>query len=191
MESAIDISRLISDWQRGNREAENALFEALYLRLHGIAMQCLRSEAPGHSMGPTMLVHEAYLRFQRAERLEVADRGHFLALAARVMRRIVVDRARARRTEKRGGDQVHDDLEHARASSDSEAEEVLAVDRALESLFRQSERQAQLVELRFFAGFSEEEAATALGISKRTVRREWQIARTRLRMAINGTSTVL
>ena len=191
MDSGSEISRLISDWQRGNRDAENALFEALYLRLHGIAAQCLRNEAPGHSMGPTMLVHEAYLRFERAERLEVADRGHFLALAARVMRRIVVDRARARRTEKRGGDQLRDDLDQASASTDSEAEEILAVDRALESLFRQSERQAHLVELRFFAGFNEDEAADALGISKRTVRREWQVARTRLRMAINGTPTAL
>ncbi|HXA49838.1 MAG TPA: ECF-type sigma factor [Candidatus Acidoferrum sp.] len=191
MDSGSEITGLISDWQRGNRDAENALFEALYLRLHGIAAQCLRNEAPGHSMGPTMLVHEAYLRFERAERLEVADRGHFLALAARVMRRIVVDRARARRTEKRGGDQMHDDLDQAFASTDSEAEEILAVDRALESLTRQSVRQAQLVELRFFAGFNEDEAADALGISKRTVRREWQVARTRLRMAIDGTPTVL
>jgi RNA polymerase sigma factor (TIGR02999 family) len=191
MDSGSKITRLISDWQRGNRDAENALFEALYLRLHGIAAQCLRSESPGHSMGPTMLVHEAYLRFQKAERLEVADRGHFLALSARVMRRIVVDRARARRTEKRGGDQMRDDLDQAFAANDSETEEILAVDRALESLFRQSERQAQLVELRFFAGFNEDEAADALGISKRTVRREWQVARTRLRMAINGTPTAL
>jgi RNA polymerase sigma factor (TIGR02999 family) len=191
MDSGSEITRLISDWQRGNRDAENALFEALYLRLHGIAVQCLRSETPGHSMGPTMLVHEAYLRFERSERLEVTDRGHFLALAARVMRRIVVDRARARRTEKRGGDQMHDDLEQAFASTDSEVDEILAVDRALESLFRQSQRQAQLVELRFFAGFNEDEAADALGISTRTARREWQVARTRLRMAINGTPTAL
>jgi RNA polymerase sigma factor (TIGR02999 family) len=189
MDSGSEITRLISDWQRGNRDAENALFEALYLRLHGIAAQCLRNESPGHSMGPTMLVHEAYLRFERSERLEVADRGHFLALAARVMRRIVVDRARARRTEKRGGDQMRDDLDQAFPSTDSEAEEILAVDRALESLTRQSIRQAQLVELRFFAGFNEDEAADALGISKRTVRREWQVARTRLRMAIDGTPT--
>src|SRR5258706_16178949 len=142
-------------------------------------------------MGPTMLVHEAYLRFERAERLEVADRGHFLALAARVMRRIIVDRARARRTEKRGGDQLRDDLDQAFASTNSGAEEILAVDRALESLFLQSERQAQLGEVRFFAGFNEDEAADALGISKRTVRRGWQGGRPRLPGAVGGTPTPL
>ena len=185
-----DITRLISAWQNGDRDAENSLFNALYHRLHSIALQCLRSERPGHSLGPTVLIHEAYLRFQRAEHLEITDRGHFLALAARVMRRIVVDRARARRSEKRGGDQSHDSATDSIIPSDTDVEQILAVDLAMQNLSSQSARQAQLVELRFFAGFSEQVSAIALGVSARTVRREWQIARTRLRMAIDGSPSL-
>jgi RNA polymerase sigma factor (TIGR02999 family) len=191
MDSPGEITRLIKRWQAGDKAAENALFEALYAKLHAIAVRFLRSEAPGQSFCATALVHEAYLRFQRAERLDITGSSHFMALAARVMRRILVDRARARRSEKRAGDHVPLDEGVAFLASflvsDSEADEILAVDRALESLSKQSPRQVQIVELRYFAGFNEDESAAALGISPRTVRREWQVARTRLRMAIEGT----
>jgi RNA polymerase sigma factor (TIGR02999 family) len=181
-----EITRLIADWQRGDAAAENSLFELLYSRLHSIALQCLRGE-PLQTIGATALVHEAYMRFKSAENLEVANRAHFLALAARVMRRILVDRARARCSMKRRGIKVQPECVEAHFASDSEAEQVLSVNRALDSLSRQSPRQAQLVEFRYFGGFSEEESAAALGISVRTARREWQVARTRLRMAIDGT----
>ena len=187
MESPGEITGLIAGWQRGDPAAENALFEALYRRLYGIAMQCLRSESRGQTMGATALVHEAYLRFKSADRLQIVNRGHFLALSARVMRRILVDRARARCSSKRQGLMVAAEDVDALFSSDPEAEEVLAVNRALDSLGLQSPRQARLVEFRYFAGFSEEESAAALGISVRTARREWNVARTRLRMAIDGT----
>jgi RNA polymerase sigma factor (TIGR02999 family) len=93
-----DITRLIAEWQRGNKAAENALFEALYNRLHTRALHLLCTEPRGQSMGPTALVHEAYLRLERSEGLEIADRNHFLKLAAKVMHQILVDRARARRS---------------------------------------------------------------------------------------------
>jgi RNA polymerase sigma factor (TIGR02999 family) len=99
-----DITRLILEWQHGDKAAENALFEALYKKLHAKALQVLRSEPRGQSMGPTALVHEAYLRLERAERLEITDREHFVKLVAKVMRGILVDRARARLSAKRGGD---------------------------------------------------------------------------------------
>lgn len=181
-----EITRLISDWQRGAPGAENALFSALYKRLHSIALQCLRGERPGAAPGATSLVHEAYLRFRKAQNLELSDSKHLLALAARVMRRIVVDRARARGSDKRGGDAQQVELSDGLTIREAEADQILAVDLALEKLALHSPREAQLVELRYFAGFSEEECAAFLNISVRTVRREWQIARTRLRIAIDG-----
>jgi RNA polymerase sigma factor (TIGR02999 family) len=189
MPPSSQISRLISDWQRGNREAENALFEALYQRLHQIALQCLRSRDVGRTLGATALVHEAYLRFRQSERIDVHDSHHFLCLAARVMRRILVDRARARISEKRGGDRQPVEFNDALAISETDAEQILLVDQALAQLAQQSPRQAELVELRYFAGFSEEESAEALAISARTARREWQVARTRLRLAIDGSAS--
>ena len=183
-----DITRLISDWQRGDKGAESAVFEALYQRLHSIAIQCLRGEGPGQSMGATALVHEAYLRFMGSERLEIVNRAHFLALAARVMHRVIVDKARARRSFKRGGDQVRTEVTPMLVGTDEDADQILAVDRALEDLELQSQRQAQLVQLRYFAGYTIEESAAVLGISDRTARREWQVARTRLRLAIDGTA---
>jgi RNA polymerase sigma factor (TIGR02999 family) len=190
MDSPGEITRLIKRWQAGDKAAENELFEAIYAKLHAIAMHFLRTEAPGQTLGATALIHEVYLRFQRAERLDIAGSSHFLALAARVMRRILVDKARARRADKRAVDRIPLDAGDAFLAnflvSDAGVDEILKVDRALESLSKQSPRQVQIVELRYFAGFSEEESASALGISPRTVRREWQVARTRLRMAIDG-----
>jgi RNA polymerase sigma-70 factor (ECF subfamily) len=101
MDSPGEIARLIKRWQAGDKAAENALFEALYAKLHAIATRYLRSEAPGQTLGATALVHEVYLRFQRAERLDITGSSHFLALAARVIRRILVDKARERRSDKR------------------------------------------------------------------------------------------
>src|SRR5689334_6856929 len=96
-----DITQLIVRWQQGDRAAEKELFETLYSTLHRMAVQCVRSERPGNSMSPTALVHEAYMRFRKTEQIEFTGRTHFLALAARVMRRILVDRARARHAHKR------------------------------------------------------------------------------------------
>lgn len=182
-----EITRLIARWQAGDKPAENALFDAMYERLHAMAIHCLRTERAGQSMGATALVHEAYLRFNRANRLDIADRSHFLALAARVMRRILVDRARARHAQKRGEDPVMSEPSEALVTSDADAIQILSVDRALEELSKQSARLAQLVELRYFAGYSMEESAVVLGVSARQTRRDWQVARTRLRLAIDGT----
>jgi RNA polymerase sigma-70 factor (ECF subfamily) len=183
-----DITRLIHEWQSGDRAAEQELFEALYRVLHRIAVQCLRSEHDAGSLGPTALVHEAYLRFAASYKIMVNDRAHFLALAARVMRRIIVDRARARKSEKRGGDNQPSELSDWAAASSEDVDQVLAVDQALDRLNQQSPRQARIVELRYFGGFSLEEAAAVLGVSTRTARRDWQVARLRLKLAIDGAS---
>jgi RNA polymerase sigma factor (TIGR02999 family) len=184
-----DITRLIAEWQGGDSSAEQALFNALYRTLHGIAQQILRTERPGQTIGATALVHEAYLRFRRTERLDVVNRAHFLALVARVMRRIIVDRARARRAEKRGTDPYAVDLTDALAITNEDATQILAVDEALSRLSQQAPRQCKLVELRYFAGYSIEESAIILGVSPRTARREWQVARARLKVTLDGTNS--
>jgi RNA polymerase sigma factor (TIGR02999 family) len=181
-----DITRLISEWQRGDKASENALFEALYRKLHARALQVLRSEPRGQSMGPTALVHEAYLRLERSERLEITDRHHFLRLVANVMHRILVDRARARRSEKRGGDQVRVQESDQLVRTDADADEILAVDLALGELKRQSPRLAQLVVLKYYAGYTLEESAVVMGVSERTAKRDWEQARVRLQIAIDG-----
>ncbi len=187
MQSDPAITRLIQDWQRGDESAERTLFDLLYKRLHQLALSCLRSERAGNSLGPTALVHEAYLRFNAGAELQIVDRNHFLALAARVMRRIVVDHARARRTAKRGGDEVQVEMQDNLVSRQQDADTILAVDRALDQLSATAPRQARIVELRYFAGYSIDEAAAVLGISSRTARREWQVARVRLKGSIDGT----
>ncbi|HXM40379.1 MAG TPA: ECF-type sigma factor [Bryobacteraceae bacterium] len=186
MDPTGDITRLISEWQRGDKAAENALFEALYNRLHAKALQVLRSEPRGQSMGPTALVHEAYLKLEQSERLEVTDRKHFVRLVAKVMRDILVDRARARLSSKRGGDLVRVEESDQLVRTDADADEILAVDLALGTLKRQSPRQAQLVVLRYYGGFTMEESAAVMGVSERTAKRDWEQARVRLRAAIEG-----
>jgi RNA polymerase sigma factor (TIGR02999 family) len=185
-----DISKLIDQWQKGDRSAEQALFDAMYDSLHDIAGRIMRSERPNQTLGATGLVHEAYLRFCEAETLQISDRAHFLAFAAMVMRRIVVDRARARNAQKRSGEAVPIELNDGIVSTPNEAERILAVEEALQLLQAKAPRQAKLVELRYFAGFTLDEIAAILGMSTRTARREWQVARTRLRGVIDGSAAV-
>jgi RNA polymerase sigma-70 factor, ECF subfamily len=188
MEPADDITRLISEWQSGNRAAEEALFDKLYQRMHTIADHLVRHERANRTLGPTALVHEAYVRLCGSVETKIVDRTHFLALSARVMRRILVDRARARQADKRAGEMqsLEDNISWFR--TDADLDEVIAVDRALDVLSQQSPRQCRLVELRYFGGYTIEESAAVLHISARHARREWDVARTRLREAIDGTS---
>lgn len=186
MSGTTEITRLISDWQRGDKAAESALFDALYQKLHAIAVHCIRTEPAAQSLGATGLIHEAYLRLDRSEDLQIADRSHFLALAARVMRRILVDRARARRAIKRDADLQPLSEEIAWFHHTADIDEIISVDRALDVLCTRSPRQGRLVEMRFFGGFSLDESAAALNISTRHARREWDVARLRLREAIDG-----
>jgi len=189
MDDSVDITKMIAEWRRGDKAAENLLFAALYQKLHTLAVHCLRTERHAQTLGPTALVHEAYMRFRRAETLSITDRNHLMALAARVMRRILVDKARARQTARRSG--LSDPVDRADefVRTDADADQIIVIDRALEQLAQQSARQAQLVELRYFAGYTLEESAAVMDISTRTARRDWDVARTRLRIAIDGTSS--
>lgn len=186
MSPEAEITRLIEEWQSGNRSAEAVLFERLYKRLHDIASHLVRHERPNQTLGATGLVHEAYFRLCASAELKIGDRNHFLALAARVMRRILVDRARARRSAKRSAELGGPEMEILWFRDEAELDEVIAVDRALDSLYERSPRQGRFVELRYFGGYSVDEAAAVVGISARHARREWDVARLRLREAIDG-----
>src|SRR5262249_13629321 len=143
---------------------------------------------PGHTLQPTALVHEAYLRLLDQTRIEVKNRAHFYTLASRLMRRILVDHARARGRDKRGGDRQRISLDSDVAPTADSAIDLLAIDEALERLAALSPRKARLVEMRFFAGLSEQEAADALGVSRTIAARDWSFARTWLSRELRGAS---
>jgi RNA polymerase sigma factor (TIGR02999 family) len=177
--ASTDVTLLLQRVAGGSKEAEAALFSVVYQDLRRIARRSLRGEARDHTMQTTDLVHEAYLRLARPQNSRFNDRSHFFAVAATVMRRILVDHARAKRAGKRGGVspiQIEVDASGAGLTIEN-PEQLLAVDAALNRLASIDERQSRIVELRFFAGMSVEETAEALGISARTVKREWQVAR--------------
>jgi RNA polymerase sigma factor (TIGR02999 family) len=166
----------------GDDEALDRLVPMLYDELRGLARRLLGNERLDHTLTPTALVHEAYLRLSNERRIGVADRGEFFAVAATAMRRILVDSARRRNRAKRGGDGERVALDAVDSwMSDDEADELLALDVALEILGEGSPRARQVVELRIFAGLTLEETAVALAVNEKTVRRDWQLARAWLR----------
>lgn len=170
-----DVTLLLAAWRDGDTAAEARLLEIVYQELRQIARYNMRREAADHTLQPTALVSEAYLRLF-GSKVDWQNRAQFFGVAARTMRRILVDHARGRNTQKRdGGRRV--DLDEAFLVAPDQVEDVLALDTALEKLARNDARQAKLVELRFFAGMTLEEAADSLGISVRTARRDWNFAR--------------
>jgi len=172
-----EITILLDRLAAGDRSAEEALIPRVYVELHRLAKSRLKSERSEHTLQPTALVHEVYLRLCRSNELTYANSVHFYRIAARLMRRILVDYARHRGAKKRGAGGSSVPLENAISVADSQSIEAIEIDRLLEQLAELSPRQAQVVEMRFFAGLSEEEIAAALGINVRTVRRDWLMAR--------------
>lgn len=166
---------------------ERAFLELVYDELHRLAASLLRHERPAHTLQTSALVNEAFLRLSASHSLRVEDRQHFLRIAARSMRQILVDYARGRHAQKRDG-VARVDLDDCQQELivTERTEEYLALDAALVQLAKMDARQAQIVELRFFAGLSVEEAAQNLGISEATVKRDWSVARAWLRGAIEG-----
>ena len=155
------------------------MFLLVYKELHQLAARKLRSERDGHTLSTTALVHEAWLELNKLNRIQWQNRSHFLAVAAQAMRRILIDYAVARRRDKRGGGQVVLSLDDADALAvaHERADELVELDEALARLQTISERQARVVECRFYGGMSVEETAEALNVSPATVKREWTIAR--------------
>lgn len=174
-----DVTRLLVAAAEGDERAQTALLPLVYDELRRRAGSALSRERAGHTLQPTALVHEAWMRLIAQEAVSWQGRQHFYALASRMMRRVLVDHARGRLRQKRGGDQVRVELEDG--LSTSRDADVLALDDALERLAALDPRQAEIVELRFFGGLTVQEVAETLGISKRAVEAEWTMIKAWLR----------
>ena len=172
-----EVSRILHAAADGAPVDADALLPLVYDRLRAIAARKIRGERPGHTLGPTALVHEAYVRLVGDGPLNWNSKSHFYAAAAEAMRRILVDHARARGSQKRGGGRLRLALDVVDLAVREDHSEILALDEALSRLEERDTRMAAIVKLRFFAGLEDEETARALGISRRTVCREWTMAR--------------
>ncbi len=181
-----EVTRLLHAWAGGDQQAAARLMDLVYPELHRIAAKHLRSERQGHTLQPTALVHEAYLRLARGSDRDWHDRAHFFAVAARVVRRILVDHARARLTAKRGSGPVTVPLSDSSASTSPAEVDLLDLDNAMTALERVNAEHSRLVELRYFAGLSIEETAEVLGSSASSVKRDWLVAKTWLRRQMQG-----
>lgn len=172
-----EITQLLAELKSGNREAEAKLVPLVYDELRRLAAHYMRQERRDHTLQATALVHEAYLRLVGQRDVNWQSRAHFFGVAAQLMRRILVDYARARQTDKRGAGLQKASLEEALLFSDEQSGELLALDEALDRLAERDPRQSRIVELRFFAGLTVEETAEVLAISPKTVKRDWSVAR--------------
>lgn len=176
---------MLTQVNKGDHDAEVRLMSLVYDELRRLASHYMRREKPGNSLQATALVHEAYLRLVD-QRADWKNRAHFFGVAAQMMRRILVDRARARIAVKRGGMCVKISLDEAIVFSDNPSEELLALDEALKRLEKWDPRQSRIVELIFFGGLTEEETAEAVGASSRTVKRDWSVAKAWLYKELRG-----
>ena len=179
-----DLTQLIEAAQKGDRQAAADLLPLVYDELRQLAAAKMAGEAPGHTLSATALVHEAYVRLVGDR--PFADRSHFFRVAAEAMRRILIDRARQKRRIRHGGDREQVPLSDVEVAAEVPAEELLALDEALDRFAAKDPVKAELVKLRYFAGLSEEEAAAALGISRATASRYWTYARAWLINALDG-----
>ena len=177
-------SDLLNDLRSGSRESVDRLVPALYAELRAIAHRQLAFRAQGATLATTALVHEAYLRIVDQSQVDVHGRAHFLALASLAMRHVLVDRAKAMATLKRGGGRWRASLDADEVAVDDQPEALLHLDEALTELAVMSPRLARVVECRFFGGLTEDEIADALGVTARTVQRDWAKARMLLRRAL-------
>lgn len=173
-----EVTQALLDLSGGERSALDRLLPVVYDQLRDIAERALRRERPDHTLTPTALVHEAWLRLIELDRITWRDRAHFFGASAQIMRRVLISYARMRQADRRGGaGQMVIPLESVVVAAQTRPGDLLALDEALSRLERLNERQARVVECRFFAGMGIEETGTALGISPATVKREWTVAR--------------
>lgn len=177
MSSSHEVTRLLLAWNDGDEKALNDLVPLVYGELHRLAKHYLRAENRAHILQTTALINEAYLKLVDSQRIPWQNRSHFLAISARLMRRILVDFARQRNSQKRGGGIHPVWISGCQAEIPAPDEDILAVDQALEALASVDERKSRVVELRFFGGLDEKETATVLGVSQETVRRDWRLAK--------------
>jgi RNA polymerase sigma-70 factor (ECF subfamily) len=175
--STHEVTRLLQAWGLGDDSALERLMPLVYNELHRLAHRYMAGEQPGQTLQTTALVHEVYLKLVDASDIDWQNRAHFYGLCARLMRRILIDFARSRNYQKRGGQIPHIELEEAATVSAAVGSELLAVDEALKQLAAVDARKSEVVELRFFGGLTVEETATALRVSEETVMRDWKLAK--------------
>jgi RNA polymerase sigma factor (TIGR02999 family) len=183
--SSADITQLLLAWGNGDQKALDELMPLVYAKLRKLAKNYMRGQRPGHTLQTTALVNEAYLRLIDSSRVNWQNRTHFFAISAQLMRRVLVDFARAKTSLKRGGERIQVTLDEKLETPSEERTDLVALDEALQKLAEMNERQAKIVELRYFGGLSEEEIGETLGISYRTVRRDWNIAKAWLYRELN------
>jgi len=179
-----EVTQVLVDWSAGDKNAAQRLMPLVYDELRSLARSYLQRERSDHTLQATGLVHEAYLRLVDQSSTNWQNRAHFFAVAAKVMRRILVDHARSHRAEKRGGDREKIEFNEGLLTPGERAVDLIALDEALEELGTFDARQSQIVELRFFGGLTNEEIGEALHISPRTIKREWRLAKAWLRRQI-------
>ena len=177
LERVSDVTRILEAAQNGDPTAAEQLLPLVYDELRRLAARKMANEAAGHTLQPTALVHEAWLRLAAGQASRWEHRGHFFAAGAEAMRRILIDHARRRQAAKHGGGWKRIELDQINTPDRASEDTLLSVDEALEALSREDGKAAELVKLRFFGGFSVEEAATVLGVTDRTARRYWRFAR--------------
>lgn len=181
-----DATVMLAAAEAGDSEAAQRLLVLVYEELRRLAAAKMANEAPGHTLQPTALVHEAWLRLMGGEERKFENRAHFFSAAAEAMRRILIDRARRRQTQRQGGGQIRVELDESGFAAPAEEDQLLAVDEALERLARDYPAQAEVVKLRYFGGLTNEEAAQVLGLSVSTVKNYWAFSRAWLFDAIRS-----
>jgi len=179
--SGHEVTQLLKAWSAGEATALGKIMPLVYQGLNGMARRYMAHQRPGHTLQPTALVHEAYVRLVDSAQVSFENRAQFFALCAQVMRRILVDWARSRQAEKHGGEVPPVQLEEGLVAGEEPGLDLVALDDALEALTAEDARQGQVVELRFFGGLSIEETAAALKVSPKTVKRDWNLAKGWLR----------
>jgi RNA polymerase sigma factor (TIGR02999 family) len=184
--SPSNVTQLLVDWSKGDRDALDRLVPIVYEELRRQASRYLRRERAGHTLQTTALIHEAYMRLVDQRNVDWQNRAHFFGIAAQLMRRILVDHARSRKRAKRGGSDIRVSLDEATIRATPQDLDIVALNEALERLIEIDPHQGRIVELRFFSGLNVEETAEVLRISPATVKREWRIAKAWLRREMSG-----
>jgi len=183
--SGHQVTQLLKAWSEGEPTALEKIIPLVYRELHVMARRYMAHERPGHTLQPTALVHEAFVRLVDTAQASFENRAHFFAVCAQVMRRVLVDWARSRQAQKRGGEVRPLELDEALVVGEEPGRDLVALNDALKVLSAQDARKGQVVELRFFGGLSVEETATVLKVSPETVKRDWKFAKSWLRRELN------
>ena len=184
-----EVTQLLAEWSSGDESALGELLPLVEKELHRLAHHYMSRERPGHTLQTTALINEAYLRLVHGKQKHFQNRAHFFAVAANLMRQIMVDHARARQSAKRGGGVVKVSLDEGAVVSDERAAELIALDEALHELMRASPRQGRVVELRYFGGLSVEETAEVLKLHPNTILNDWREAKAWLYFVLNESET--